>query len=71
MSQGRLEFVLCSVSAKPLVRSLTPRLALVLTSSPVQAQEFRGMWVSRFEWPSTNLNTVKATIESIMTNLHE
>jgi len=27
------------------------------------------MWVSRFEWPSTNLNTVKATIESIMTNL--
>ncbi|HOA75148.1 MAG TPA: family 10 glycosylhydrolase [Phycisphaerae bacterium] len=69
MSQGRLEFVLCSVSAKPLVRWISFFFALVLTSSPVQAQEFRGMWVSRFEWPSTNLNTVKATIESIMTNL--
>jgi len=33
------------------------------------ADEFRGMWVSRFEWPNTNLNTVKSNIDSIMADL--
>lgn len=31
--------------------------------------EFRGMWISRFEWPSTNLATVQNNITNIMTNL--
>jgi uncharacterized lipoprotein YddW (UPF0748 family) len=31
--------------------------------------EFRGMWVSRFEWPSTSLATVQSRIVNIMTNL--
>lgn len=36
---------------------------------PADPQEFRGMWVSRFEWPNTNLDTVRTTIDTIMTNL--
>lgn len=32
-------------------------------------EEFRGMWVSRFQWPSTSMSTVKSKIDSIMTNL--
>ena len=30
--------------------------------------EYRGVWVSRFEWPSTNADTMKANLRTIMTN---
>jgi len=32
------------------------------------ADEFRGVWVSRFEWPSTNPTTWKANLNTIMAN---
>ena len=38
------------------------------TTSPPASDEFRGVWVSRFEWPSTNPSTWKANIDSIMNN---
>ncbi len=33
------------------------------------ADEFRGMWVSRFEWPSSSLTAVQNNIIAIMNNL--
>jgi len=45
----------------------------LLMSLPVAraADEFRGMWVTRFEWPSTNMTTAKANIDAIMTQLQD
>ncbi|HNO79665.1 MAG TPA: family 10 glycosylhydrolase [Phycisphaerae bacterium] len=37
--------------------------------TPTTEPEFRGMWISRFEWPSTNLSTVQSRIASMMSNL--
>lgn len=34
-----------------------------------QSPELRGMWISRFEWPSTDEATAKATIDSAMADL--
>ncbi|GMU21592.1 MAG: hypothetical protein AMXMBFR13_16840 [Phycisphaerae bacterium] len=36
---------------------------------PPSSGEFRGMWVSRFEWPSTNMATAKSNIDNFMTKL--
>lgn len=33
------------------------------------ADEFRAMWVSRFEWPSTSLATVQSNLQTIMARL--
>ncbi|MGE3852147.1 MAG: family 10 glycosylhydrolase [Planctomycetota bacterium] len=32
------------------------------------ADEYRGIWVSRFEWPSANATTMRANLRTIMTN---
>ncbi|MBN1489513.1 MAG: family 10 glycosylhydrolase [Phycisphaerae bacterium] len=47
---------------------------VVLATAPrpsAQADEFRGMWVSRFEWPHRDPATCKATIDEIMRSLAE
>ncbi|HNT34848.1 MAG TPA: family 10 glycosylhydrolase, partial [bacterium] len=47
-------------------------LALTLLGSiSASAAEFRGMWVTRFEWPNSNQTTAKAKIDTIMTNLKD
>ncbi len=47
--------------------------ALVVCGGPgrvlAAADEFRAMWVSRFEWPNTDEATCKATIDTIMQKL--
>lgn len=53
-----------------LLTAITLAAAVGLLSAPAAfGQEFRGMWVSRFQWPSTNMNTVKSNIDSIMNNV--
>lgn len=32
------------------------------------ADEFRGIWVSRYEWPSTNPATIRANLRTVLTN---
>ncbi len=43
--------------------------ALLMTAGVAFAQEYRLMWVSRFEWPNANQNTAKTNINRIMTKL--
>ncbi|MBX3460230.1 MAG: family 10 glycosylhydrolase [Planctomycetes bacterium] len=38
------------------------------TTPPMGSPEFRGVWVSRFEWPSTTPATWKSNINNIMAN---
>lgn len=38
------------------------------TTTPPATDEFRGVWVSRFEWPSTSPSIWKANIDTIMNN---
>jgi uncharacterized lipoprotein YddW (UPF0748 family) len=37
--------------------------------APAQTPEMRGMWISRFEWPSSNEATAKANIDGMMQTL--
>ncbi len=39
------------------------------TDLPPGPGEFRGMWVTRFEWPSTDMDNAKATIDTVMARL--
>lgn len=56
MNQSRLSRFLCA-------------LMLFSAVSWARSPEYRVMWVSRFEWPSANEATAKATINNIMQNL--
>lgn len=40
-----------------------------LVGDPQPMEEFRGMWISRFEWPHTNLAVVINNITSVMASL--
>lgn len=42
---------------------------LLASTAAGQNPEFRAMWISRFEWPSTSEATAKATIDSAMADL--
>jgi len=44
-------------------------LGLAAGTGRAQSPEMRAMWSSRFDWPNTDPNTCKATINTLMTNL--
>jgi len=44
---------------------------LLVASALPAAPEFRGMWVSRFEWPDPDLDKCRATIDEVMNTLAE
>lgn len=60
------------LTSTAILRLALAAIGVFLASGACGAQsnpEFRGMWVTRFEWPSTNQATAKATIDTIMSKL--
>ncbi len=56
------------VCSRTLLVAVIAAVSIEVASAQV-SDEFRAMWVSRFEWPSTSKSTVMSRINSIMTNL--
>jgi hypothetical protein len=49
----------------PITSSLTATLYLPLTSKNELLEEFRGIWVSRFDWTSFGVTPTSATLDTL------
>lgn len=66
---GTAGHVTLSNDAEPAKVVLTDAVRFTAASTPPQGTpEFRGVWVSRFEWPSTTPATWKSNLNTIMAN---
>jgi len=65
---GTAGHVTLSNNANPNV-VIADAVRFTLEEEAENPEEFRGMWVSRFEWPSSSLATVQSNILNILNNL--
>jgi uncharacterized lipoprotein YddW (UPF0748 family) len=59
-----------TAAATTVTMDVSKTVTAVFTEN-APAGEFRGMWVTRFEWPSTNLATVQNNINTILQKLKD